>query len=145
LIKQKYIEASISISPNYQVEFHIHTNASLLVVGVMLFQNVTRNNDQPIVYAFRLMNKVKHNYSTIKRKPLAMVFALHKFRHYLLGNKFIFYVDHTTLIYLVNKPHVLGRITKWFLLFLWYDFTVLYKSNKTHVLANALSRLLNIT
>ncbi len=38
-----------------------------------------------------------------------MVFALHKFRHYLLGNKFVFYVDHMALVYLVNKPHVLGK------------------------------------
>jgi hypothetical protein len=40
---------------------------------------------------------------------LAMVFALHKFRHYLLGNKFVFYVDHMALVYLVNKLHVLGK------------------------------------
>jgi hypothetical protein len=33
-----------------------------------------------------------------------MVFALHKFKHYLLGNKFVFYVDHITLVYLVKKP-----------------------------------------
>jgi hypothetical protein len=33
-----------------------------------------------------------------------MVYALHKFRHYMLGNKFTFFVDHTTLVYLVNKP-----------------------------------------
>jgi len=32
-----------------------------------------------------------------------MFFVLHKFRHYLLGNKFVFYVDHMTLVYLVNK------------------------------------------
>jgi hypothetical protein len=47
-----------------------------------------------------------------------MVFALHKFRHYLLGNKFVFYVDHMALVYLVNKPQVLGITTKWLLLFL---------------------------
>jgi hypothetical protein len=29
---------------------------------------------------------------------MAMVFALHKFRHYLLGNKFVFYVDHMALV-----------------------------------------------
>jgi hypothetical protein len=29
---------------------------------------------------------------------MAMVFALHKFRHYLLGNKFVSYVDHMALV-----------------------------------------------
>jgi hypothetical protein len=73
-----------------------------------------------------------------------MVFALHKFRYYLLGNKFVFYVNHMALVYLVNKPRVLGRITRWLLLFLEYDFTLMYKQGKTHVIVDALSRLLDI-
>jgi hypothetical protein len=56
-IKHKYIEASILISPNWWVEFHVHTNASMLIMGVILFQNVTGKSDQAIVYASRLLNK----------------------------------------------------------------------------------------
>jgi hypothetical protein len=104
LIKQKNIEAPILTSPNWQVEFHVHTNASLLVIGAMLSQNVIGKSDQPIVYASRFLNKAKHNYNIIKREALAMAFTLHKLKHYLLGNKFAFYVDHMTLVYLVNKP-----------------------------------------
>jgi len=74
-----------------------------------------------------------------------MVFALHKFRHYLLGNKFVFYVDHMALIYLMNKSQVLGCIIRWLLLILEYDFMVIYKSGRTHVVENVLSRLPNIT
>ncbi len=74
-----------------------------------------------------------------------MVFALHKSRHYLLGNKFVFYVYHTALVYVVNKPQVLGRIASWLLLFLKYDFILVYKLGKTDVVAYALSRLPNIT
>jgi hypothetical protein len=73
-----------------------------------------------------------------------MVFTLYKFKHYLLGNKFVFYVDHMALVYLVNKPQALGKITRWLLLFLEYDFIVVYKPNKCHVVTNALSRLLDI-
>jgi hypothetical protein len=57
LIKYKYIEALILISPNWQMEFHVHTNASLLAMGAMLSKNVIRKNDQLVVYAFRLLNK----------------------------------------------------------------------------------------
>jgi len=42
-----------------------------------------------------------------------MVFALQKFKHYLLGNKFVFYVDHMALVYLVNKPHVSRRVARY--------------------------------
>jgi hypothetical protein len=48
------------------------------------------------------------------------------------------------LIYLVNKPQVSRRIARWLLLFLEYDFTILYKLSKTHVVADALSRLPDI-
>jgi hypothetical protein len=44
-----------------------------------------------------------------------MVFALHKFKHYLLGNKFVFYVYHMALVYLANKPRVSWIITRWLL------------------------------
>ncbi len=70
-----------------------------------------------------------------------MVFTLHKFEHYLLGNKFVFYLHH---MYLVNEPYVSRRITRWLLLFLEYDFIVVYKPDKTHVVANVLSKLPNV-
>ncbi len=127
------------------MEFHVHTDVSLLVMGAMLFQNVTSKNDQPIVYASRVLNKVEYNYSTSHTKALAMGFSLHKFKHYLLGNKFVFYINHMALVYLVNKPHVSRKITRWLLLFLEYDFIVMYKLGKTHVDVDALSRLPDIT
>jgi hypothetical protein len=72
-----------------------------------------------------------------------MVYALHKFRHFLLGNKFVFYVDHMALMYLVNKPQVSGRTPRWLLLFLEYEFIEVYKLGRTHVVANVLSGLLD--
>jgi len=43
------------------VEFHVHTNMSLLAMGAMLSQNVTWKSDQPIVCDYRLLNKEKQN------------------------------------------------------------------------------------
>jgi hypothetical protein len=68
-----------------------------------------------------------------------MVYALHKFKHFLLGNKFVFYVDHMVQVYLVNKSQVSRRIARWWLLLLECEFTVLYKLGRTHVVANVLS------
>ena len=63
----------------------------------MLAQNPTGKTDQPITYASRLLNKVEKNHTTTEKEALAMVYAVKKFRHYLLDNKFIFYVDHLAL------------------------------------------------
>jgi hypothetical protein len=69
-----------------------------------------------------------------------MVYALQKFRHYLINNWFIFYVDHMVGVYLVNKPQVSSQIANW-LLFMEYDFKIVYKHGRSHLMANALSRL----
>jgi hypothetical protein len=38
------------------------------------------------MYASKLLNSVEQNYITIEREALVMVYALHKFKHYLLGS-----------------------------------------------------------
>ncbi len=65
------------------MEFHVHTYASLLAMGAMLSQHVIGKSDQPKVYASRLLNRIEQNYNTREREVLVMVFALHKFKHYL--------------------------------------------------------------
>ena len=85
------------------------------------------------------LNKDKHNYSTTKRKALGMVFALQKYRHYLLANPFMFYIDHQELKYLVNKPLHHGRICHWLLLF--QEFEVIVQLGKANIRPNHLSRI----
>ncbi len=53
------------------------------------------------------MNNVEKNYTTTKNKALAMIYVVKKFIHYLLGNNFIFFVDHEESLYL-NKLTVIG-------------------------------------
>ncbi len=52
----------------------------LLAIGVMLAHNPIGKYDQLIIYASKLLNKTKHNYTTIEKVTLVMVYALHKFR-----------------------------------------------------------------
>ena len=63
-----------------------------------------------------------------KREGLAMVYALQKFRNYLLGGHFKMFTDHSSLQYLVNNPVLGGRIYRWFLLFQEFDFEIVVKS-----------------
>jgi hypothetical protein len=64
-------------------------------------------------YASRLLNSAEQIYTTTKKDALAMIYALSKYRHYLLSNKFVFYVDHMALVHLVNKPQMSSRIAQW--------------------------------
>ncbi len=102
------MDAPILIAPKWDMEFHVHIDMSNLAIEAMLAQNPTKKCDQPIAYASKLLNNAKKNYTTTNKEALIMVYVLHKFKHYLLGNKFLFYVDHMALLYLIIKLQMLG-------------------------------------
>ncbi|RDX87069.1 Retrovirus-related Pol polyprotein, partial [Mucuna pruriens] len=59
-----------------------------------------------IAYASRTIDLAQVNYTTTKKELLAIVFALEKFRSYLLGSKVIVFSGHATLKYLLKKLDV---------------------------------------
>ncbi len=77
----------------------------------MLGQNPNNTIDRLIFYASRLMNSAKKNYTATEKEALVMIYAVKKFRHYLLGNNFILFVDHQALFYMVNKLTETSQIT----------------------------------
>lgn len=70
-----------------------------------------------------------------------MVYALHKFQHYLFGSHFNMYIDHSILKYLVNKPVLEGNICRWLLLLQEYDFEVVVKLGRLNNGPDRLSRI----
>jgi hypothetical protein len=75
------------------------------------------NLDHPIYFSSRNLSQSERKYTTIKREGLAMVYALQKFRNYMLGGQFKIFIDHYTSKYLVYKDVLEGRICRWLLLF----------------------------
>ena len=70
-----------------------------------------------------------------------MVYALQKFRHYLLGSHFKMFTDHSTLKYLVNKSVLGGKICRWFLLFQEYEFEIIVNPGRLNAGTDHLSTL----
>lgn len=52
-----------------------------------------------IYYASHVLNPVHMNYTTTEKELLEVVYAFDKFMSYLLGSKFIAYIDHVALKY----------------------------------------------
>ena len=138
-LKECLTSAPILKSPDWNVIFHVHIDASNFAIGAILAQPGEKNMDFPISYASRQLNSAEQNYTTIEREGLGMVYAVKKFRHYLLANKFVFFTDHQALLYLVNKSCNTGRIVRWFIILLEFDFTMVVKKGKTHQRADHLS------
>ena len=58
-----------------------------------------------ISYASKTLTGPQLNYATTEKELLAVVFAMHKFRSYLVGAKVIVYTDHAALKYLLTKKN----------------------------------------
>jgi hypothetical protein len=86
----------------------VHVDAFAIMLGALLTQPREGDIDHPILFASRNLSYPEHNYNTKEREELAMVYALHKFRHYLLGKHFKMFTDSYALRYLVNKPMLGG-------------------------------------
>ena len=110
-----------------------------------IYLSTTRRREDGFsnLICYRQLNSAEKTYTTTEREGLGMVYAVKKFWHYLLANKFTFFVDHQSLLYLVNKPCSTRRIARWFLFLLEFDFTVVVKKGSTHIRADHLSRMIH--
>lgn len=143
-LKQKLVSAPILVAPCWTKSFEVYVDASNVAIGSVLSQKDDKGHDHPIYYASRQLVAAKRNYTTTEREALGMIYSVQKFRHYLLGYKFVFHVDYDTLKYMINKPQLSGRIARWVLLLQEFDFTINVRPGKTHANADHLSRLSNI-
>ncbi|KAM1867427.1 hypothetical protein ACFX13_010159 [Malus domestica] len=72
---------------------------------------------------------------------LDVVFALEKFRSYLIGSKVIVYTDHGALKYLLAKKDAKHRLIQWVLLLQEFELDIRDKKRAENVAADHLSRL----
>jgi hypothetical protein len=131
----------ILIFPDWRKGFHVHVDASYISLGAVLAQPRVGDIDHPLFFSRRKLSTAKINYTTIEREGLAMVYALQKFRHYLLQGNFKIFIDHSALKYLFNKPLLGGRVCVWLLLFQEYDFEIVVKPGRINKGLDHLSRL----
>ena len=107
--------APVLQEPDWNKEFHVFVDASDLAIGSALMQE-TEGWFRPIYYASRMLSTAEKNYHTTEREALGLIYSVTKFRHYLLGNKFVFHVDHQALLYIVNKPNLTWKLARWMLI-----------------------------
>ncbi|CAN6687996.1 unnamed protein product [Malus baccata var. baccata] len=141
-LKEMLTSAPIIVPPDWSFPFELMCDASDYALGAVLGQ---RKEKRPhvIYYASRTLNDAQLNYSTTEKELLAVVFALDKFRSYLLGTKVIIYTDHAALKYLFTKKEAKPRFIRWMLLLQEFDIEIRDKKGSENVVADHLSRMVH--
>ncbi|CAL9001468.1 unnamed protein product [Prunus brigantina] len=99
-LKELLTSAPIMMAPDWNLPFELMCDASDYALGAVLGQRV-KKVPHAIFYASRTLNDAQLNYSTTEKELLAVIFALEKFRSYLIGSKVIVFTDHAALRFLL--------------------------------------------
>ncbi|MCO5611145.1 hypothetical protein L7F22_065395 [Adiantum nelumboides] len=129
------------IPSNWDRDFHVFVDALDHVVGSVLMHEHTAGWFRPVYYASRKLSSAEKIYFVTERECLGMIYSMNKFRHYLLGRRFFFHVDHSALLYLVRLENLTRRLARWVLLLQEFEFEVIYRPGAQHVVADYLSHL----
>jgi len=116
-------------------------DASDFALGVILGQS-KENKSQVIYDASKTLDPAQINYTTTEKELLAIVFALHKFRSYLIGTKVIVFSDYSALKHLLSKKESKPYLIRWILLLQEFDLKIHDKKGVNNVVVDNLSRLI---
>jgi len=126
--------------PEFDKPFELHTDASGLGLGAVLYQE-QKGQKKVIAYASRCLTKSEKNYSAFKLEFLALKWSVtEKFSDYLIANKFTVYTDNNPLTHVLSSAKLDATGQRWVATLSDYDFDIVYRPGRTNVAADRMSR-----
>ncbi|EGD81417.1 hypothetical protein PTSG_11841 [Salpingoeca rosetta] len=135
-LKRRMTQAPALRIPDQRQPFEVATDASDRAIGAVLLQD-----GQPVAYESRKLQAAELNYPVRDKEALALIYALTKWRVYLLDKRTTILTDHRSLTNITTQKTLNGRWARWIELLNDYDLDIRYIKGKTNVAADAVSRI----
>ena len=130
-LKKLCTSAPVLAYANYKKEFQLHTDASELGLGGVLYQKDDQGNQRVIAYASWSLTQTERKYPAHKLEFLALKWAvMDRFHEYLYGGKFDVYTDNNSLTYILTSAKLDACGQRWVASLVSYDFGLSIKWEK---------------
>lgn len=129
------MEAPVLAMPDFQLPFVVETDASGYGLGVVLMQK-----DRPIAFYSRVLGVCARGKSIYEKELMAICLAVQKWKHYLLGRRFVIRTDQQSLRFITQQREIGADYQKWVRKLIGFDFEIQYKPGVSNRVADALSR-----
>ena len=140
-LKNNLINPPILAYPDPNKPYIISTDASTNGLGYVLSQKDDNNLEHVIAYSGRALRKAEKNYSITELEALSVVAAFKQFHSYIYGNFVTLRTDHKALQYIYKNKTSKGRLMRWVLELMNYDYEIEHKPGIQNGAADAISRL----
>jgi hypothetical protein len=142
-LKDKISSPPCLLMPDLDKPFVLHVDASGYAVGAVLQQD-QGSGLQHLAFESRKLQPPERKLAPYDRELLALIHALLKWKHFLLGAKFIVHSDQQALKYLLTAPVRTSRQERWLAEIMRFMPDIRYVRGSDNVVADALSRRIDL-
>lgn len=137
------VENALVSAIDEEAVFTVETDASDHAIGATLSQN-----GRPIAFYSRTLNHSERRHSAVEKEAYAIVEAVRKWRHYLLGRHFRLLTDQKSVSFMFDskQPGKVKneKIMRWRLELSCFDYEIVYRPGRQNEAADALSRICSV-
>jgi transposase InsO family protein len=139
-LKEALLSDPVLRQPDFTKPFVLTTDWSQVAMSGVLGQLDADFAEHAVQFASRMCSAAERNYCATHGECAAIIWAIHKFRPYLFGNRFHLKTDHRALQWLKAAQFTSPKLARWSLELQEYDFTVAHCRGDQNVVADYLSR-----